>query len=563
MSQMDVVSQENSEPCCSFAPVCADLWEGVSKTELILLLEQTMEALGFSRARQLLEEESGVYSESPLVRHLHAATLDGQWDEVVNSIQRLNISSIYKKAFRFLVIEQKFLEFLHSQHLDQALTCLRDEFCNACFDHDTTQKLHLSCGYIMLASPDELEHRANWTRKGSREILWARIEDKAPPETIPKPKRLLTLLHQAYKYQEINCSFHNYATFKPFSLLEDHRCPRARLPTHCIATLEDHDDEVWNVAVSHNGQYIASSAQNKIVICWENKPPHFKMLHRWTEHTSGVGMLSWRWDDRFLASASCDKTVRIWAPGHDSALLKICAHSMVVTSACFVFGTDLLLTTSYDRFMHLWSLTRGPEPNTLLPAVHEFKWPFSSKIQDTVVTCDGAYAVVACNDGKVRVIDIPSRAEAFSLPDSTDIISLSASSITRQVLVSAKEQKAVIKLYDVDEKRILMRYRGHSGARFVIRAAFGGPSECFVISGSEDTLIYIWHKFYGVLLHALSGHSLSISAVAWPGSRSCPWLISASDDHTLRIWSSEPTDSDCNEVMINGLSPLTGNAHRS
>ena len=69
----------------------------------------------------------------------------------------------------------------------------------------------------------------------------------------------------------------------------------------------------------------------------------------------------------------------------------------------------------------------------------------------------------------------------------------------------------------------------------MIRSVFGGCNEAFVVSGSEDSQIYIWHRHNASLLEVLPGHSGTVNAVAW-NPRDPYMLASASDDQTVRVW---------------------------
>jgi len=56
----------------------------------------------------------------------------------------------------------------------------------------------------------------------------------------------------------------------------------------------------------------------------------------------------------------------------------------------------------------------------------------------------------------------------------------------------------------------------------------------FLASGGEDQRVYVWHRRHKRLIRRLCGHSEPVNAVSWNGHG---LLASASDDHTIVIWS--------------------------
>ena len=84
-------------------------------------------------------------------------------------------------------------------------------------------------------------------------------------------RRLETLLLQAQAHQRNQCAFHT--SDAPFSLLEDHVCPRSAFPNTSNIVLAGHSDEVWTIAWSPDGGYLATASADQTVIIWDLRDP--------------------------------------------------------------------------------------------------------------------------------------------------------------------------------------------------------------------------------------------------------------------------------------------------
>jgi WD40 repeat protein len=64
-----------------------------------------------------------------------------------------------------------------------------------------------------------------------------------------------------------------------------------------------------------------------------------------------------------------------------------------------------------------------------------------------------------------------------------------------------------------------------------------------VLCGSEDATVSLWHREKGEIITKITGgHTQTINSVSW-----CPTdpqlFVTASDDHTLRLWGTETMPS--------------------
>jgi WD40 repeat protein len=122
---------------------------------------------------------------------------------------------------------------------------------------------------------------------------------------------------------------------------------------------------------------------------------------------------------------------------------------------------------------------------------------FEQKIRatDLAVSPDGQRLVLILDD-RIIVYDFTSYAKICEWHlDGVKLTSVNISQDSRHMLISMNDDK--IKLMEIDSGEVIQRFEGQVQKQFIIRSAFGGADENFVVSGSEgmsQLLIYVLEK---------------------------------------------------------------------
>lgn len=154
------------------------------------------------------------------------------------------------------------------------------------------------------------------------------------------------------------------------------------------------------------------------------------------------------------------------------------------------------------------------------------------------------------NERHIHVYNFVTRELEYEIDFKVQLSSVSISQDSCSLLVLTNEGDA--RLIDLDSRETIRIFRsGDKESKNVIKAAFGGANESFVITGSESKFefwsshstntnviggaIYIWHKENGKLIEKLDGHDKGCcSAVSWNPANPC-MFASAGDDAKVRM----------------------------
>ncbi|EKD13335.1 WD domain-containing protein [Drepanopeziza brunnea f. sp. 'multigermtubi' MB_m1] len=510
---------------------------GHDREEITRILIQSLTDLGYNSAASSLSQESGYDLESPTVAKFRNAVLEGAWSQAENllcggvleeggvSIDGDGLTlqdGIDRNLMRFWLRQQKFLELLERRDTGRALMVLRAEITPL---YQDTGKLHFLSSLLMCQSTEDLKNKAAWdgAEGSSRHQLLSKLSRFMSPSVMLPEHRLAVLLHQVKENQIGACLYHN--TSASPSLYQDHNCDRNQFPLHTVMELDQHSGEVWQVKFSNDGERLASCGKDGTCIIYAVGT--FDVIQCLAKSESGIASFAWSPDDSMIVTCSTDQTAVLWDT-HTGQILKQLPRFGEPASSC-VWAPDgqSFVTGCLDRERNLcqWSLH-----GELI-----YDWGQPHRIQDLAVSPNGHYLVAMDHETHIHVYNFVTRELEYEIDMKANMSSVSISQNSRYLLVNKTDGEA--RMIALDTRETYRSFKsGAKGGNFVIRATYGGANESFVIFGSEEGSVYIYHKETGQLIEKLEGHGkASCNAVSWnPANPSM--FATAGDDAKVRIW---------------------------
>lgn len=548
----------------------------VSREEFVRLVIQSLRDVGYIESAATLEAESGYAMESPEVSQFRQYILDGLWSKAEMALERLGVQENEGLwDAKFLISQQKYLELLEAKKATEALHVLRNELAPLNVDPD---QLHTLSSLIMCSEPEDVRRRANWDGASgtSRRQLLDTLHDYIPAAVMIPQRRFSALLHQARAHQRQQCIYHNSPLYK-FSLYSDHRCNKSDFPRVTTTILEVHSDEVWNIEWSHDGNFLASASKDKSAIIWKrgSSIDSGSSMQDWAahlilrDHPYSVGCLAWSLDDSILLT-SAEHFIKMWNVKTGNCIRTLEDHTETVTAISWLPDGTGFITGALDRKVIIWDadgkvrdawnptairltdLAVTPDFTRLVAIgmeVPSILSPASEPTQSRGAQTGDASSISGGNSGPVAqagakathrmiVFDLATKETESSTRLEGDLTSVQTSQDSQYALINHAPNE--VHLWDLHTGRVTRKYEGQIQGRHVIRSCFGGVDGNFVVSGSEDANVYIWHRESGALLEVLPGHGEgSVNSVAWNPTNE-RMFASCSDDHTIRIWEAPP-----------------------
>ncbi|KAF9309815.1 hypothetical protein BGZ91_007283, partial [Linnemannia elongata] len=275
------------------------------------------------------------------------------------------------------------------------------------------------------------------------------------------------------------------------------------------------------VTYSHDGQLIATGSGNRLQL-WEAEATTFERGRGWEAHMHGISSIAFSPDDRWIASCSWDRTVKMWDSGSGLLASSFVNHTDFVNCVRFSPDGSLIASASNDNTLRLW------EVNSLGTGLDS---------QDTVnlhlcatYSPDGRQLITGSRYTPMRQFNADSGDVEFVFPDhlqNTYCIAFSPDGL--QIAIGGSGQAVI--LWSVESRATSFVFRTRSSS--VSSVAFS-PCGRWLASGGFDSKVHLWDTRSGAAGHVLNGHEGFIQSVTFsPDGR---WIALAYMNGKIQIW---------------------------
>jgi WD40 repeat protein len=297
-----------------------------------------------------------------------------------------------------------------------------------------------------------------------------------------------------------------------------------------VAIYQGHTNWTRALTFSADGRILASSSEDNTVRFWEIATG--KQIALIGPHTHTLRGMKFSQDGQRMAICGDDGLIRIYnlpqllagvtiASADSHCLQVLRGHTNWVFSIAYSPDERRMASASADGTVRIWDLATGACLHTLTHAHWVIRVLFSP---------DGRQLIVSGMSATIYVWDPTSGQIIKTLTGHSDWVWSIDTSDDGNTLISAGEDRT-IRVWDVRMGACHTMFHAHQDRIWSISLA---PDGRHVVSGSEDRTISIWDLQQGKCVKTIGGYGNWIKSIAFVTQHG--WLASCHRDGGIRLW---------------------------
>jgi eukaryotic-like serine/threonine-protein kinase len=284
-----------------------------------------------------------------------------------------------------------------------------------------------------------------------------------------------------------------------------------------------HAGEVWDAAISPDGRRLASASFDRTIKIWDVASA--QLVRTLRGHEERAYSVSFDRDGKHLVSASADKTAIIWDVATGKALNVLRGHDSNVRCAVFSFDGGTVVTGGWDWNLCAWNARTG---QLLRACTASAGW-----VTRVAFSPDSRWVAVGGSAGRAEVWDIYSGRVTQTFDAKLGpILSVAFSPDGWRIATTCNGPGAgVVKIWDVLSGRQILSFKVGSG--LIERVTFSPDGRRLATSGWDGT-VRLSDVSTGREVLVLRGHSDRVWGVNFSPRGDA--LVSAGADGKVLLW---------------------------
>ncbi|MBW4671561.1 MAG: caspase family protein [Cyanomargarita calcarea GSE-NOS-MK-12-04C] len=286
-----------------------------------------------------------------------------------------------------------------------------------------------------------------------------------------------------------------------------------------LQTLTEHKGGVFNVSFSLDGQILISASSDDTIKLWQRQPNNTFTLLKSITDKEGIGAVSLSPDKQTIATATNANarkkyTVKLWHS--DGKLLStFLEHNDQVRDLNFSPDGQTLASASLDRTIKLWNVKNYK----LVQNIKGTQYFFGVRFVDN-------QTIAAANaDHTVQLWNVKGQQIGTLTGHSDDVLYLDVSRDGKTLASTSKDR--TVKIWSLEDRKELQNIEIPNVT--INQPSFSPDSKMIALASKEDQSVHIWSRNGMVSPTILQGTSVSFS----PDSQI---IVSGNNDGTVKLW---------------------------
>jgi len=296
-----------------------------------------------------------------------------------------------------------------------------------------------------------------------------------------------------------------------------------------VRIFSGHQGAITAISFSPDGRLLASASLDRSVRLWDIATR--KNLRILRGHTDEVYTVVFSPDGQYLASSGYDRRVIVWQPASGKIVQNISLSSW---STAIGFSADGRLGVA-DHQGNIAIL--NPKTGLMIR-----KWKVDLGVFSLAFSPDGRSLVTG---GPINVWDVQTGEKLKELPAPGGVTAIVFSPDGRFLVTAHWRGSARLwnfatgELINTLEPKVTRRVRGPSGyvaldLEMPMAAAAFSPDGKFVLTAGEDKAVRIWDVLTRTEVRQFTGHTMAVTGLAFTSDGK--YLASGSLDGSVRLW---------------------------